>query len=171
MWLIKENIIKVLGDDLIKREKIDDTTWIDKNGYLEIPDFLLENHNKPTFEYEVFLRPKAEKIKRVWELSQEMENLRGKPIFFSKKGEMFGVGILTGYSTAKFESVGIQLEFVKSGCILIYNGLCYSYLNVYKEILKHWTEIRELSVEEYEKIKERLLNYAKKPFRVKYEVE
>ena len=168
MWLIKENIVKVLGDGNISRMKLDETTWFDNNGNLMVPDILLKP--KPTSEYDVFLRPEIERFIYAQELSSVMENLLGKPILFSKESNIIGVGILTGFSTELAETNGIQLRF-KNTEITVRNGKLFNFEWSPSVSTEHWTEIRELSTEEYEEIKTKLLNYYRKPFRIKYEID
>lgn len=162
IWLIKENIVKVLGYSDIIRTKLDETTWIDKDGNLLIPNVLLKSR--------VFLQPEIERFKYGQELSSAMENLLGKPILFSKESNIVGIGILTGFSTELAEINGIQLRFEKTE-ITVRNGKLFRFKWSPSVSTEHWTEIRELSTEEYEEIKTKLLNYYRKPFRVKYEID
>lgn len=168
MWLIKENIVKVLGNSDISRTKLDETTWVDNDGNLMIPDILLKP--KPRNEYDVFLRPEIERFKYGQELSSVMENLLGKPILFSKESSIIGVGILTGFSTKHAEIDGIQLRFEYTE-ITVRNGKLFHCSYSRSVSTEHWTEIRELSMEEFEEIKTKLLNYYRKPFRIKYEID
>ena len=168
IWLIKENIVKVLGNSDISRIKLDETTWVDKDGSLIIPNVLLKP--QPKSNYDVFLRPEIERIKYGQELSSAMENLLGKPILFSKESNIVGIGILTGFSTKHAEIDGIRLSF-KNTEITVRNGKLFDFKWSPSVSTEHWTEIRELSTEEFEEIKTKLLNYNKKPFRVKYEID
>ena len=168
MWLIKENIVKVLGDNDISRMKLDETTWFDNDGTLMTPDILLKP--KPRSEYDVFLRPEIERFKYKQELSSVMKELLGKPILFSKENNIIGIGILTGFSTELAETNGIQLGFEYTE-IMVRNRKLFHFSWSPSVSTEHWTEIRELSVEEYEEIKTKLLNYYRKPFRIKYEID
>lgn len=162
MWLIKENIVKVLGDSNIGRIKLDETTWVDNDGNLMIPDILLKNTR---------LRYAEEKFNNYkQELSLVMEELLGKPILFSKENNIIGIGILTGFSAKFAEINGIGLSF-KNTEITVRNGKLFDFKWSPSESTEHWTEIRELSMEEFEEIKTKLLNYYKKPFRIKYEID
>ena len=167
-WLIKENIVKVLGDSKISRTKLDETTWVDNDGNLLIPNILLKP--QPRSKYDVFLRPEIERFKYGQELSSEMENLLGKPILFSKENNIIGIGILTGFSTKHAEIDGIQLRFDYTE-ITVRNGKLFHFSYSRSVSTEHWTEIRELSIEEFEEIKTKLLYYYNKPFRVKYEID
>lgn len=168
MWLIKENIVKVLGDSNISRIKLDETTWVDNDGNLIIPNNLLKP--KPRSTYDVFLRPETERFKYRQELSLDMEELLGKPILFSKESNIIGIGILTGFSTELAETNGIQLSFEYTE-ITVRNGKLFHFSYSRSVSTEHWTEIRELSMEEFEEIKTKLLNYYRKPFRIKYEID
>ena len=42
IWLIREDVIKILGNSDISREKLDETTWVDNEGNLIIPNVLLK---------------------------------------------------------------------------------------------------------------------------------
>ena len=167
-WLIKENIVKVLGNSDIRRTKLDETTWVDNDGNLMIPNVLLKP--KPRSEYDVFLQPVIERFKYRQELSLGMENLLGKPILFSKESNIVGIGILTGFSTEFAETNGIQLRFEYTE-ITVRDGKLFHFSYSRSVSTEHWTEIRELSMEEYEEIKTKLLNYYRKPFRIKYEID
>lgn len=166
MWLIKENIVKVLGDGNISRMKLDETTWFDNNGNLMVPDILLKP--KPTSEYDVFLRPEIERFNYKQELSSMMENLIGKPILFSKESNIIGIGILTGSGFSEMDGIQLRFEYTE---IMVRNGKLFHFSDVRSVSTEHWTEIRELSIEEYEEIKTKLLNYYRKPFRIKYEID
>ncbi len=166
-WLINENIVKVLGDSDVGRIKLDETTWVDNEGNLMIPNVLLKP--KPRSEYDVFLRPEIERFKYRQELSSDMENLLGKPILFSKENNIIGIGILAGFSTELAETNGIQLNFEYTE-IMVRNGKLFHFSHMRSVSTEHWTEIRELSMVEFEEIKTKLLNYYRKPFRVKYEI-
>lgn len=167
-WLIKENIVKVLGDSDISRIKLDETTWVDSEGNLIIPNALLKP--RPRSEYDVFLRPEIERFKYRQEISSDMENLLGKPILFSKESNIIGIGILTGFSAKFAETNGIQLSF-KNTEITVRNGKLFNFNWSPSVSTEHWTEIRELSMEEFHEIKTKLLNYYNKPFRIKYEID
>ena len=167
-WLIKENIVKVLGNSDISRTKLDETTWVDNDGNLMIPNVLLKPKSRRIDVDDVFLHP--ERLKYRQELSSEMENLLGKPILFSKESNIVGIGILTGFSTKLAEVDGIQLRF-KYTEITVRNGKLFHFSHSHSVSTEHWTEIRELSTEEFEEIKIKLLNYYNKPFRVKYEID
>lgn len=167
IWLIKENIVKVFGDSDIGRIKLDETTWVDNNGNLIIPDILLRN-TKPTYAYNIFLQSNEGKFNYKQELSSVMENLVGKPILFSKESNIIGIGILTGSGFS--ETNGIQLRFEYTE-ITVRNEKLFHFSYSRSVSTEHWTEIRELSMEEYEKIKTKLLNYYRKPFRIKYEID
>ena len=168
-WLIKENIVKVLGNSDIRRIKLDETTWVDKDGSLIIPNVLLKP--KPIYRDDVFLQLEIERFKKYrQEISSEMENLLGKPILFSKENNIIGIGILTGFSAEFAEINGIRLSF-KNTEITVRNGKLFDFKWSPSVSTEHWTEIRELSMEEFEEIKTKLLNYDKKPFRVKYEID
>ncbi len=167
IWLIKENVVKILGDSDISRTKLDETTWVDNDGNLIIPNILLKP--KLRNEYDVFLRPERFKKYRQ-EISSEMENLLGKPILFSKENDIIGIGILTGFSAEFAEINGIRLCFEYTE-IMVRNGKLFHFSYSRSVSTEHWTEIRELSMEEYEEIKTKLLNYYRKPFRIKYEVD
>lgn len=166
IWLIKENVVKVLGDSYISRTKLDETTWVDNDGNLIIPNVLLKP--KPRSAYDVFLRP--ERFKYLSSLSSDMENLLGKPILFSKESNIIGIGILTGFSAELAETNGIRLEFEYTE-IIVRNGKLFYFSHSRSVSTEHWTEIRELSMEEFEGIKSKLLDYYHKPFRVKYEID
>ena len=167
MWLIKENIVKVLGDSDIGRIKLDETTWVNNDGNLIIPDILLKN-TKPTYAYNIFLQSNEGKFNYKQELSSVMENLVGKPILFSKEGNIIGIGILTGSGFSEID--GIRLSF-KNTEITVRNGKLFDFKWSPSVSTEHWTEIRELSMEEFEELKTKLLNYYKKPFRIKYEID
>ena len=159
-WLIKENIVKVLGDSKISRTKLDETTWVDNDGNLLVPNVLLKSH--------VFLLPEIERFKYRQELSSAMENLLGKPILFSKENNLIGIGILTGSRFSEID--GIRLIFENTE-ITVRNRKLFHFSNSRSVSTEHWTEIRELSMEEFEEIKTKLLNYYSKPFRIKYEID
>lgn len=168
-WLINENIVKILGDSDIGRIKLDETTWVDDNGNLMIPNVLLKP--KPRYGDNVFLRLEVERFKKYrQEISSEMENLLGKPILFSKESNIIGIGILTGFSAEFAEINGIRLSF-KNTEITVRNGKLFNFEWSPSVSTEHWTEIRELSTEEFEKLKTKLLNHYKKPFRIKYEID
>lgn len=169
IWLIKENIVRVFGNNDISRIKLDETTWVDNDGNLMIPDILLKNTNRPTYSYyDVFLPLKEKEENYKQELSSALENLHGKPILFSKENNIIGIGILTGSGFS--ETNGIQLRFEYTE-ITVRNGKLFHFSYSRSVSTEHWTEIRELSMEEYEKIKTKLLNYYRKPFRIKYEID
>ena len=167
-WLIKENIVKVLGDSDISRIKLDETTWVDNDGNLIIPDILLGNTNRSKYLYDVSLQSNEEKLNYRQELSSVMENLLGKPILFSKESNIIGIGILTGSEFCEIDGIQLSFEYTE---ITVRNGKLFHFSYLRSVSTEHWTEIRELSVEEYEEIKTKLLNYYRKPFRIKYEID
>ena len=169
IWLIREDVVKILGDSDIRRIKLDETTWVDKDGSLIIPDILLKN-TKPPYAYNNFLQSNEGEFNYKQELSSVIENLVRKPILFSKESNIVGIGILTGFSTELAELNGIRLSF-KNTEITVRNGKLFDFKWSPSVSTEHWTEIRELSTEEFEEIKTKLLNYYKKPFRVKYEID
>ena len=89
---------------------------------------------------------------------------------FSKENNIIGIGILAGFSTELAETNGIQLNFEYTE-IMVRNGKLFHFSYSRSVSTEHWTEIRELSMEEFEEIKTKLLNYYRKPFRVKYEID
>ena len=169
MWLIKENIVKVFGDSNISRIKLDETTWVDNDGNLMVPDILLKNTDRPRDPYSyygIFLSLNEENYKQ--ELSSTMEDLIGKPILFSKENNIVGIGILAGSGFSEIDGIQLRFEYTE---IMVRNGKLFHFSHTRSVSTEHWTEIRELSTKEYEEIKTKLLNYYRKPFRIKYEID